>query len=269
MTTNGYVPSDEIRESFSAAMSAMYRNEVPAYGTLMELVATVNSEVLERDPDLTAALEQSDQLNRISQERHGAIRVGTAAELNMIRRLFAVMGMFPVGYYDLSEAGVPVHSTAFRPVGEQALRRNPFRVFTSLLRLDLISDRALRDEAENVLQQRKIFTTECLSLIDRAEANGGLTEPEAAQFVSESLETFRWHSDALVDANLYRRLPSRRARQREKPVLAMIEAVGRHRVEILVAQLQPPVGRQIGALRGGELFDQQGENHSLTSWSAG
>ena len=206
MTTNGYVPSDEIRESFSAAMSAMYRNEVPAYGTLMELVAAVNLEVLERDPDLTAALEQSDQLNRISQERHGAIRVGTAAELNMIRRLFAVMGMFPVGYYDLSEAGVPVHATAFRPVGEQALRRNPFRVFTSLLRLDLISDRALRDEAENVLQQRKIFTTECLSLIDRAEANGGLTEPEAAQFVSESLETFRWHSDALVDANLYRRL---------------------------------------------------------------
>ena len=38
-----------------------------------------------------------------------------------LRRLFAVMGLYPVGYYDLSVAGVPVHSTAFRPVDEAAL----------------------------------------------------------------------------------------------------------------------------------------------------
>jgi uncharacterized glyoxalase superfamily metalloenzyme YdcJ len=58
----------------------------------------------------------------------------------MLRRLFALMGMEPVGYYDLSVAGVPVHSTAFRPVSDAALLANPFRVFTSLLRLDLIAD---------------------------------------------------------------------------------------------------------------------------------
>lgn len=56
--------------------------------------------------------------------------LGTARELATMRRLFAVMGMAPVGYYDLSVAGVPVHSTAFRPVDEAALSRNPFRVFT-------------------------------------------------------------------------------------------------------------------------------------------
>ena len=38
-----------------------------------------------------------------------------------MRRLFAVMGMFPVGYYDLTPAGVPVHSTAFRAVSTEAL----------------------------------------------------------------------------------------------------------------------------------------------------
>ena len=37
-------------------------------------------------------------------------------ELAGLRRLFAVMGMYPVGYYDLSPAGVPVHSTCFRPI---------------------------------------------------------------------------------------------------------------------------------------------------------
>ncbi len=81
---------------------------------------------------LQARLEETDLLERVSEERHGAIRLGTAEKLSMMRRVFAVMGMFPVGYYDLSEAGVPVHSTAFRPVGDAALKRNPFRVFTSL-----------------------------------------------------------------------------------------------------------------------------------------
>ena len=32
-----FVTPDDIRSAFSAAMSAMYRNEVPAYGTLMDL----------------------------------------------------------------------------------------------------------------------------------------------------------------------------------------------------------------------------------------
>ncbi|SDL39513.1 2-oxoadipate dioxygenase/decarboxylase HglS [Paracoccus chinensis] len=206
MTRTGKVSSDSIRARFSAAMSAMYREEVPAYGTLMALVAQVNAEVLERDPQFAADLAETDQLDRISEERHGAIRVGTAQELATIRRLFAVMGMYPVGYYDLSEAGVPVHSTAIRPVGEAALRANPFRVFTSLLRLDLIADAGLRARAEQILTRREIFTPGCLELIGKAEAEGGLDEANAARFVAEALETFRWHSDALVSADLYKRL---------------------------------------------------------------
>ncbi len=55
--------------------------------------------------------------------------------------------MQPVGYYDLSPAGVPVHSTAFRATHEAALQASPFRVFTSLLRLELIDDVALREKA--------------------------------------------------------------------------------------------------------------------------
>ncbi|MBL3674809.1 2-oxoadipate dioxygenase/decarboxylase HglS [Paracoccus aerius] len=206
MTKTGPVSPDRIRAAFSAAMSAMYREEVPAYGTLMSLVADVNQETLQRDPILEGRLRWTGELSRVSEERHGAIRLGTPAELSTMRRLFAVMGMEPVGYYDLTEAGVPVHSTAFRPVSEDALRRNPFRVFTSLLRLDLIDDPDLRQEAEGLLKARRIFTDRCIALIEHAEARGGLTEEEAAEFVTEALETFRWHSDALVGPDLYQRL---------------------------------------------------------------
>ena len=206
MTAISFVSPDDIRSDFSLAMSAMYRDEVPAYGTLMSLVGTVNAETLSADQTLKERLEATDTLERISEERHGAIRLGTPAELHMMRRVFAVMGMYPVGYYDLSTAGVPVHSTAFRPVAEHSLNRNPFRVFTSLLRLDLIADEALRAEAAAVLASRKIFTDAAVALVEKAEKDGGLDVADAARFVEEVLETFRWHDKAIVDVAMYKRL---------------------------------------------------------------
>lgn len=201
-----FVSPDHIRGLFAQAMSAMYREEVPLYGTLLDLVAEVNAGVLAADPGLRARLARNDDLARLDLERHGAIRVGSAAELATLRRLFAVMGMQPVGYYDLAVAGVPVHSTAFRPVQAQALARNPFRVFTSLLRLELIEDTALRAQAAAILAQRRIFTDRALALIARCEQAGGLTEDEAVQFVAEALETFRWHRRATVPLATYRAL---------------------------------------------------------------
>ncbi|WP_300442887.1 VOC family protein [uncultured Mameliella sp.] len=188
----------QIRAEFSAAMSEMYRTEVPAYGTLVEIVEDVNAAVLERD-DNALALTPGEDTNRISAERHGAIRLGTPEELAMMGRVFAVMGMEPVGYYDLSVASVPVHSTAFRPIGRDALAENPFRVFTSLLRLELIADETLRDKAAATLARRRIFTEGAIALTEKAEADGGLSAEDAKRFVGEVLETFRWHPEACVD----------------------------------------------------------------------
>ncbi len=201
-----FVSPDEIRARFARAMSAMYRAEVPHYGTLLDLVAQVNADTLARHPALARRLTEAGELERLDVERHGAIRVGTAQELAVMRRLFAAMGMVPVGYYDLTVAGVPVHSTAFRPVDEDSLRRNPFRVFTSLLRLELIDDEALRAPAAAVLAARRIYTPRALALIEQAEHQGGLNTAEADEFVSEALETFRWHGEATVSAETYQAL---------------------------------------------------------------
>lgn len=206
MSNVAFLSPDLIRAKFSAAMSAMYQNEVPLYGDLMTLVADVNKDTLAANPELLARLEKTQELARLDEERHGAIRVGTEEELSTIRRLFAVMGMFPVGYYDLAPAGVPVHSTAFRAVHEEALRISPFRVFTSLLRLELIDNEAAREEAQAILARRQIFTPEALALIEQCEKEGGLSEADADRFVAAALETFRWHSDATVTAAQYQAL---------------------------------------------------------------
>ncbi|OOW96946.1 hypothetical protein Xvtf_18595 [Xanthomonas campestris pv. vitistrifoliae] len=206
MRDTAFISPDQIRSWFAQAMSDMYRTEVPLYGDLMSLVAQVNAQTLQANPALAQRLQRNDERARLDLERHGAIRVGTAAELATLRRLFAVMGMQPVGYYDLSVAGVPVHSTAFRPIDEAALSANPFRVFTSLLRLELIEDAALREQAQQILQQRQIFTADALQLIERYEQQGGLDADQARQFVAEALETFRWHGDATVSLPTYRAL---------------------------------------------------------------
>jgi uncharacterized glyoxalase superfamily metalloenzyme YdcJ len=135
------VPSDHLRAAFSDRLSALYRDEVPAYGTLLDIVADINGD---------------EQASRLGSERHGAIRVGQASELRDIARLFGAMGMHPVGYYDLSVAGLPVHSTAFRPVSASSFEISPFRMFTSLLRLEMINDPDLRESAADALQGRDI-----------------------------------------------------------------------------------------------------------------
>lgn len=200
------INADEIREEFSNAMSTMYRREVPAYGTLIDLVKGINAVKLAQDKNLNDELSATDGIERISEERHGAIRLGSPAELKMMRRVFAVMGMYPVGYYDLSVAGIPVHATAFRPISCHALAHNPFRVFTSLLRLDLIADEKLRHDAETAIANRRIYTQAAVTLVEKAEHDGMLNKNDMSQFVIEILETFRWHAEAQVSLGLYNRL---------------------------------------------------------------
>ncbi len=194
-----FVPKHQIRETFSRAMSDMYKKEVPLYGELLDIVRDINREHLEAHPDLE---EEVGSLDRVSEERHGAIRLGKPEELATMSRLFGVMGMVPVGYYDLSVANLPVHSTAFRPVEEDELAKNPFRVFTSLLRTDLLDDET-RQQAIDSLADREIFTPGAIELININERQGGLTADQADAFIREALETFRWHSEARVSLDQY------------------------------------------------------------------
>ncbi len=197
--------TDAIRAMFASAISDMYQAEAPQYRAMKALVADINRQALGDDPQLERRLLESDELGQLDVERHGAIRVGTAEELSTLRRLFAIMGMAPVGYYDLSVAGLPVHSTAFRPIGEAAIRACSFRIFASLLRLDLIVDAKAREIAAKILAQRDIFTLRCRELIDRFEVRG-FDDEEAREFVIEATQTFRWNGQATVSSAIYQKL---------------------------------------------------------------
>ncbi|KAF4451856.1 hypothetical protein F53441_5175 [Fusarium austroafricanum] len=194
MTVTDPVGPDAIRAMFASALSSMYRREVPQYGTLLKLVSDINHQ------------KHKEIEPRIEVERHGAIRLGTPEELAMMRRLFSVMGMHPVGYYDLTVANLPVHATCFRPLTQEALAYNPFRVFTSLLRLELIEDESLRSQAANILSKRNIFTDRCVELIELFESQGSFSKVTSEEFIKQALETFRWHKTSTVDMKTYKAL---------------------------------------------------------------
>ncbi|KAK4207432.1 hypothetical protein QBC37DRAFT_327418 [Rhypophila decipiens] len=203
---------DHLRTRFVQALSDMYRAEVPLYGHLVEIVRSVDDSVLasrRQRPDGDAIPVEQGLPSRHRLERHGAIRLGTQHEMRTIGRLFAILGMHPVGYYDLSQApggGFPLHGTAFRPTSEDLLRKNPFRVFTTVLRPDLIKSETVRSTAQRILRERELFSPELYKLLDKFEsflsaapntkghAPAALTVQDADSLITESLKIFKWHS---------------------------------------------------------------------------
>jgi uncharacterized glyoxalase superfamily metalloenzyme YdcJ len=168
----------------------MYAGEVPAYATLVEVTGQVNADYVAHHHDA----ERLGSLRRVTAERHGAIRVGSPAELAAVAELFAAFGMLPVGFYDLRSAAspVPVVSTAFRPVGAEELLLNPFRVFTSMLAVGdaRYFDRDLRTRVQTFLANRRLFDP---ALLDRARtitADGGCVADEAEAFVAAAVSAF-------------------------------------------------------------------------------
>jgi uncharacterized glyoxalase superfamily metalloenzyme YdcJ len=190
--TGSTVSSTALRTRFAARLSGLYGTEVPAYRTLVEVSHEVNQRALQRDG---AAAERLGSIERVTAERHGAIRVGTPTELAQVARVFGALGMHPTGFYDLRDARpapIPVVSTAFRPRDRDELAINPFRVFTSML---VPGDRRffdadLEQRLAAFLDRRRLFPDELLVLADRAESDGELREQDASRFLDLAASSF-------------------------------------------------------------------------------
>lgn len=195
MTTSrqrGTVGSTELRARFAARLSALYGAEVPAYTTLVEVSQQVNQRVLAAQG---AEAERLGSIDRVTAERHGAIRVGSPEELAQVARVFGALGMHPCGFYDLRDAApapVPVVSTAFRPLEREELAANPFRVFTSLLVPEdrRFFDADLERRLRAFIGSRRLFGDELLALADRARADGELTATDADRFLELAAAAF-------------------------------------------------------------------------------
>ncbi len=182
----------DLRARFALSLARLYGREVPAYDTLVEVSREVNRDFVARHG---ADAVRLGSIDRVTAERHGAIRVGSARELAQVGRVFGGFGMHPVGFYDLrdaSKSSVPVVSTAFRPTDEQELARNPFRVFTSMLVHDdrRFFDEPTQHQLEAFVGARTLFVPELLALADRSTAQDGLSPGDAERFLELATGAF-------------------------------------------------------------------------------
>ncbi|MDP9693835.1 UNVERIFIED_ORG: putative glyoxalase superfamily metalloenzyme YdcJ [Arthrobacter globiformis] len=197
----------QLRAEFARRLSTMYGEEVPAYNTLVDVSTAVNEDHLRSKG---AEAERLGSISRVTAERHGAIRVGSATEMAQVARVFAAFGMHPVGFYDLrdaSKSSVPVVSTAFRPVDPDELARNPFRVFTSMLAADdpRFFSTELQEQLRDFIGSRTLFPEELLDLADTATDQGGLEEDAADRLLELATAAFKL-SDDPVDHAWYKKL---------------------------------------------------------------
>jgi uncharacterized glyoxalase superfamily metalloenzyme YdcJ len=197
----------ELRAEFALRLASLYGTEVPAYNTLVDVSRQVNQDfVAEHGADA----ERLGSIDRVTAERHGAIRVGSPRELAEAARVFAGFGMHPVGFYDLrdaSKSSVPVVSTAFRPIEREELAKNPFRVFTSML---VYTDRRFFDaeteaRLERFIAGRTLFPDELLELADRSTTHQGLSVVDAARYLDLATAAFELFTEP-VDYDWYFKL---------------------------------------------------------------
>jgi len=196
----------QLRAAFARRLSTMYAEEVPAYGTLVAVSRAVNADVATA---MGAAAERLGSLERVTEERHGAVRVGSADELRKVAQVFAGFGMEPVGFYDLRDArgAIPVISTGFRATRPDELARSPFRMFCSLLEPAdrRFFDADLAGEVESFVARRTLFPEELLVLGARSEADGGLPGTLADRYLHLATEAFALSPEP-VDRAWYQRL---------------------------------------------------------------
>ena len=218
---NTYLHPTEIRSMLSRKKSEIYQKEVPLFGKLIEIIKDINAQVEGNHPGTLERIGLTQE--RLTEEIHGAIRLALPNELQSIAKGFAICGMHPANYYDLTVAGMPAHATAFRPIEKEQLAKNPYRVFTSLLKLDLLKEKirvkltTMVDNPEEVpqrlekswgiiqeiLAKRSIFTEGYKEWLDVYEKQGGLTHTQTVSFVDEFLETFKWQKTAAVSKGVY------------------------------------------------------------------
>ncbi|MEO8377311.1 MAG: DUF1338 family protein, partial [Candidatus Sumerlaeota bacterium] len=202
--TRAFADKTKIQHTLFAELSAMFGREVPLYDKALLVNRVTNEAVCELlAMKYTGFSLTAQQLEKASGERHGAIRIGTRDEYRWVAGFFAAFGLLPHNFYDMTTLGgksQPIIATAFRsPINPE------HRVFTSLLMLDYFApDVATR--IEKALSKRHIFSSRAKELILKNEEEGGLSEEESQELVSEgSVRIFKWTGKA-HDYQLYKDL---------------------------------------------------------------
>ncbi len=192
----------DLRKIFSSQLSSMFGTEVPEYNNFTQIVAKSNQDFLTNNPSAKV-----DSEHRVLAEKHGAIRVGTANEMNVVTRIFSFFGMKPVEFYDMTQlpkGALPIIGTAFRPI-DSSIETSAFRMFCSMLHPNYIPQEVGK-EVKGELENRTQFSDRLIILLNLYERDGKLDINQEEEFIDEVVNAFRIKTDRPINFPLYRKL---------------------------------------------------------------
>ena len=101
-------------------------------------------------------------IDRVTAERHGAIRVGSPAELRQVGRIFRGFGMHPVGFYDLRDARQRPGARGVDGISPDRRRRAGAQPVSGVhLDADVDDDRVLRRRSRRTGSRRSSARARC------------------------------------------------------------------------------------------------------------
>src|SRR4051794_3964829 len=173
----------EMQNLLFCELSAMFGKEVPLYDKSLLVNKACNEAVCSLLSKLYRGFDiSSEQLERTSGERHGAIRIGKPSEYQWIAGFFAAFGMEPHNLYDMTNIGSksqPIIATAFR-----SSRHPEHRIFCSLLMTDYFDPQTL-ERIEKLLASREVFSDRARELVKKSGERGGLDWDDARALIQE------------------------------------------------------------------------------------
>lgn len=187
--SKNFVDKNQLNSQLFGGLSDMYSKEVPLYAQLYETNLEINLKTIASNPEKYEGVDPY----KLSNERHGAIRLASEEEFQMMTRFFKVMGMYPNNMYDLTSSqygAQPGISTAFMGLEDINHRMFCTLVLPETLEPKLPQD--LLDEIKEAVSKRKIFPDELIKLIEKSEQRGGLEKEDADRFVELGTKVFEW-----------------------------------------------------------------------------
>lgn len=179
-----WVESDEIRLKYVQMISDLFHSRYSVYGVVFDIVRDVNNMALIQNASLYDEMVKKGQKQTFSQELSAHYILFNPGDLGIIRRIFAVMGLYPVGFYNLDLNGKSLASTLFKPLNKIALKQQPFRITVSL------ANQSFDNECEqhNVPKNRLDLSEKFLGLLQKFEKYSALNELDVHYFIQELQE---------------------------------------------------------------------------------
>lgn len=177
------VDSDELRSRYIKRVNDHFYIKNHEYAIISDVIKDINNIEMIKSPILLEKLKKQGERDFYIQELELHYKIINQIDLSIVCRIFAVLGLFPVGFILQGSLQNPVPCTLFRPINNSNAKKHYIRIKLSY---------AYASKAYNKTQNDKVDTSKtCQNLkqyIDKFEKNSYFIDSDIEKFLEEVID---------------------------------------------------------------------------------